>query len=248
MQGNNEIEKPEIKTPEKNRIKARLGAIFTSLIVLSLAQPKLGGAEIPSNSVIKEPKHIDISEKQEIKRDKKEEFESVLNFTFALEGHEKGKSITEATYHSNESFMTTAIGITEHTYEDWQKAKKVESIKPLTEISEEESYQIIREIFWNKIEGNKHLPESIMLIRFQAIWNLGEGRESELWENVIAKVGISGTELITPLKEFQTIKIYAEEQTEVSKKVHTSNHIAGIISRIDKSEKKALSLVSNLAN
>lgn len=248
MENKNKTEEAGIKKPEKNRIRPVLATILTSLAVLTLQHSKLGQAETPNNPVIEKPEHIHIPQKQEVKRDKTKEFKSILNFTFALEGHEKGKPITEASYHGNEDFMTTAIGITEYTYEDWQKGKGVESIKPLTEISEEESYQIIREIFWDKIEGRKHLPESIMLMRFQAIWNLGEGRESELWENVITKAGVLDTESINPLTESQIIKVYAKEQIVVSKEVHSSHHIDGTINRINKSEEKSLSLVSNVAN
>lgn len=174
---------------------------------------------------------------------------SIVDYTFELEGLQKGASITEVSNHGSETFKTTAAGITEKTYlaaqqkNDIQIRNGTKQPKPLSQITVAETMSILQNEYWNKLDGHETLPQSVMMMRFQSIWNLGEGREAKIWEETLAKFPNLKNQINNPVVQKQVISSYANAQKSITAATKPAEYVQGIYTRIDNSLAKAQSMI-----
>ena len=139
VKSSNQVVTPEVKAPSTTKTN-------------SATQPASVTIEFGSDRV----------EATELQKKKEEsDFNIAKTNAFREEGFAGSANLNKASYHGQESFMTTAIGITEMTYSDWQyqtgkaildpKSGK-SNVKPLTAITTDESMSITKTNYWNKME------------------------------------------------------------------------------------------------
>jgi hypothetical protein len=164
----------------------------------------------------------------------------IILHTFKLEGFENG-SLTKISYHGSETFLTNAAGITEMTYNQYQVKQGIKSPKQLAQMSVAEVCEILEQEYWSKITDYKVLPDSIMMMRFQSMWNLGEGREKEVWQKTLEANQKVKLFKLSKAEQTKMIADYASFQREATVKYKKPIYQSGIFTRISQS----LSLANN---
>jgi hypothetical protein len=159
----------------------------------------------------------------------------IIMKTFVLEGFDKSGLLTKTSYHGSENFLTNAAGITEMTYQQYQTKKGIKSPKPLTQMSVTEVYELLEQEFWSKITDNEVLPDSIMMMRFQSMWNLGEGREKDVWQKTLEANQKVKLFKLTQAEQAKIIDDYASFQRQATIKYKKSMYQSGIFTRISQS-------------
>jgi hypothetical protein len=230
----------------------RLGLLLPAILALqgSIHLPKIStpseanhslAAQTMTQSKDQNPS-IQSLYKQQLERqlaDKKE----IIKNTFILEGWKEGGSKTASSNHGQEQFLTSACGITESTYIAAQKKWGVKNPKGIANMTDKDVIRIIDSEFMSPLEKHGQLPKSVLMMRFQAIWNLGEGKENLVWNSTLAQLKIKLGERIHPSKELEIINIYSKYQTRTNLKVHEPIYFEGLQNRVNKSVKLAQSMI-----
>jgi Glycosyl hydrolase 108 len=207
-----------------------LGA--TKLVAEKLSQPTIALNTTSQISKIANQISKDIIVSTENQNKIKNE---IILHTFKLEGFDKNGSLTKVSYHGSETFLTNAAGITEMTYHQYQQKKGIKLPKQLAQMSVAEVFEILEQEYWSKITDNEVLPESIMMMRFQSMWNLGEGREKEVWQKTLEANQKVKLFKLTKAEQTKIINDYATFQREATVKYKKPIYQSGIFTRISQS-------------
>lgn len=191
---------------------------------------------------IEKPPSIQSMYKQHIEqqlRDKKE----IIKNTFILEGWKEGGSTTSSSKHGQEKFLTSACGITEETFIAAQKKWGIKNPKGIVHMTPQDVFRIIDSEFMSPLEKYGQLPKSVLMMRFQAIWNLGEGKENKVWNKTLSQLKIKLGDRISTDEELEIINLYSRYQTLFNHKYHEDIYQEGLQNRVDNSVKLAQDMI-----
>jgi hypothetical protein len=239
---------------ERYKRSLQIGLLLPALFAIqsSFTNPQLGPKNhnldnlTQQSQTLKAPKHDPNSIQSLLKRRQEKELKDkkeIIKNTFILEGWKEGSSTTSSSKHGQEDFLTSACGITEHTYTAAQKKWGIKNPKPLSHMTPQEVVMIIDSEFMQPLEKYGQLPKSIMMMRFQAIWNLGEGKENKVWNGTLAQLKIKLGEGIAPSQELEIINLYSLYQKSTNKRVHEPQYQKGLLNRVNNSLKLAKSMI-----
>jgi lysozyme family protein len=95
--------------------------------------------------------------------------------------------------HASDPGGATMKGITIGTYRDWKRNPHITK-EQLRAISDSEVYDIYRQQYWNKIDGD-YLPSGVDYAVFDAAVNMGVGRATKLIQEA---VGVTADGVLGP--------------------------------------------------
>ncbi len=187
-----------------------------------------------------------------------------INLGFLLESAKplSAEYLTISSLHGRESFMTTNAGIIEDTYRNYQLARGMSKTDLLSikSITIEQTYEIYVKMYWNKVPELKTLPLAIAAQRFQAIINMGVGRDGSdagehwIWQQV--KTDFATEKKLTKEAENwsnmslndqkRVINLYLKWQLDYYSDLRVKgNEEGGLNNRAHKAHKFALSILNN---